>query len=292
MTRPQTLQIFLPAGDPQGIRVAEITTRIVRVIEVPRSLLADFLRLPEASQVGVYFLVGSREEGDEPALYIGQSGAVGPRLSQHNQEKDFWTRALVIVSLTNSLTQTHALFLEWLSLKEARAAGRYALENGNAGARPHTPLPLEADCREIQDTARVLLATLGYPLFEPLVRADAPERREVFFCRSGGAEGRGVYTPEGFVVLEGSSGRRASVPSLQGTVYEHVRERLIESGVLRVEGDRIVVTRDYIFGSPSRAAVVLLGCSANGWREWKNAEGRTLHAVKRAAATTAANKEA
>lgn len=30
---PQTIQIFLPAGDPQGIRIAEITTRIVRVID-------------------------------------------------------------------------------------------------------------------------------------------------------------------------------------------------------------------------------------------------------------------
>lgn len=27
---PKTIQIYLPAGDPRGIRVAEITTRIVR----------------------------------------------------------------------------------------------------------------------------------------------------------------------------------------------------------------------------------------------------------------------
>jgi hypothetical protein len=40
------------------MRVAEITTRIVRVIEVPRSQLADFLKMPEAQQVGVYFLMG------------------------------------------------------------------------------------------------------------------------------------------------------------------------------------------------------------------------------------------
>lgn len=186
------------------------------------------------------------------------------------------------MSLTNNLTQTHALFLEWSSLKEAREAGRYALENGNAGARPHTPPPLEADCHEIQDTARVLLATLGYPLFEPLVRADAPERREVFFCRSGGAEGRGVYTPEGFVVLKGSKGRRASVPSIQGTGDAQFREQLIASGVLQAEGERVVVTRDHVFGSPSRAALALLGRTANGWLEWKNAEGRTLHEVKRA----------
>lgn len=51
MPRPQTIQIFLPSGDPRGMRVAEITTRIVRVIEVPHSQLADFLMLPEAQQV-------------------------------------------------------------------------------------------------------------------------------------------------------------------------------------------------------------------------------------------------
>ena len=281
VTRPQTLQIFLPSGDPQGIRVAEITTRIVRVIDVPRSLLAEFLKRPEAEQVGVYYLVGPAEEGEGDVLYIGQSGAVGARLSQHNQEKDFWNRALVVVSLTNSLTQTHALFLEWLSLKGAREAGRYALENGNAGARPHTPAPLEADCHEIQDTARVLLTTLGYPLFEPLVQKAAHERPDVFFCRAAGADGRGVYTPEGFVVFKGSTGRRESVPSIQGTGDARFREQLIANGVLQVEGERVIVTRDHVFGSPSRAALALLGRTANGWLEWKNAAGQTLNKVKR-----------
>lgn len=28
MSRPQTIQIFLPSGDPRGMRVAEITTRM------------------------------------------------------------------------------------------------------------------------------------------------------------------------------------------------------------------------------------------------------------------------
>ena len=38
---PKTIQIFLPGGDPRGIRVAEITTRIVQAIEVPRSRSAN-----------------------------------------------------------------------------------------------------------------------------------------------------------------------------------------------------------------------------------------------------------
>jgi non-ribosomal peptide synthetase component F len=65
----QTIQIFLPASDPRGMRVAEITTRIVRVIEVPRSQLADFLKMPEAQQVGVYFLMGELSEAGLPRLH-------------------------------------------------------------------------------------------------------------------------------------------------------------------------------------------------------------------------------
>jgi len=46
---PKTIQIFLPTGEPHGIRIAEITTRIVQVIEVPRSLLSDFLAMEQSS---------------------------------------------------------------------------------------------------------------------------------------------------------------------------------------------------------------------------------------------------
>ena len=37
---PKTIQISLPGGDLRDIRMAVITTRIVQVIEVPRSLSA------------------------------------------------------------------------------------------------------------------------------------------------------------------------------------------------------------------------------------------------------------
>ena len=61
------------------MRIAEITTRIVWVIEVPRSRLADFIKMPEAQQVGVYFLMGELSEAGLPRVYIGQSGSVGNR---------------------------------------------------------------------------------------------------------------------------------------------------------------------------------------------------------------------
>ncbi len=268
------------------MRVAEITTRIVRVIEVPRSQLADFLKMPEAQQVGVYFLMGELSEAGLPRTYIGQSGSVGKRLEQHHQNKDFWNRAFVVISLTNSLTQTHALFLEWPAIAEATKAGRYGLENGNTGSQPYTPAPLQADCHEIHETAATLLATLGQPIFEPLTSAPTAKGIvELFYCKGSGADGVGEYTTEGFVVHKGSKGRAEIVPSIQGTSHERMRSQLITEGVLTEiagsAGSLLVFTRDHLFSSPSTAAMAVMGRSANGWVEWKTASGKTLDEVKR-----------
>ena len=281
-TRPQTIQIFLPGGDPRGIRVAEITTPIVQVIEVPRSLLQDFLKMPESEQVALYFLFGASADGDQQRVYIGQTGDLRARLAKHNKEKDFWDRALVLISRTNSLTLTHALFLEWHCIQAARATGRYADENGNGGSKPHTPAPLAADCIEIFETASALLATLGFPLFDPVGKPDpATPADEIFYCTSSGANGRGLYTAEGFVVLQGSIGRRENVASIAGMPGERLRANLIESGAMLPNGDTLVFQKDHLFRSPSMAALALMGRTSNGWIDWKTKRGKTLDAVKR-----------
>jgi hypothetical protein len=279
---PKTIQIFLPGGDPRGIRVAELTTRIVQVIEVPRSLLQDFLKMPESDQVALYFLFGQAEDGTEQKVYIGQTGVLRARLVKHNKEKDFWERALVLISRTNSLTQTHALFLEWHCLQATRNASRYTDENGNGGSRPHTPAPLEADCLEVFETGQTLLATLGYPIFDPVAKSVvAAKSDEIFYCNGSGANGRGEYTQEGFVVLKGSIGRKENVPSIIGTAGERLRNRLLESGVMRVEGDTVIFEKDHLFRSPSMGALSLMGRTANGWLEWKTKDGKTLDLMKR-----------
>ncbi len=281
---PKTIQIFLPSGEPHGIRVAEITTRIVQLIEVPRSLLASFLAMEQSSQVGVYFLIGEASEDGNRLVYVGQTGDLRSRLTAHNQKKDFWERALVLVSKTNSLTQTHALYLESLALQQIRQAGRFADENGNGGSRPHTPAPLEAECQEIYETSSILVSSLGYPLFDPVAKPkQSDEPGEVFRLRSpsNGVEAKGLYTAEGFVVLAGSVGRIDTAPSL-GETNERWRQRLLDSGVMQPDDQgRLVFPKDHLFKSPSGAAIALLGRTANGWKEWKSPQGQTLHHLVR-----------
>jgi len=287
MAHPQTIQIFLPSGDPQGIRVAAITTRIVQVIEVPRARLDEFLKMPEATYVGLYVLFGEDDETGESRTYIGQTGNFGVRLKQHNEKKEFWNRALIALSLTRSLTVTHAHFLEWLAISRATEAQRFGLENGTAGSKPHTPAPMEAECLEVFETVGVLLTTLGYPLFEPLIRqslaaegktSNRPDGIDLFL-HGDGVEGRGRYTEEGLVVLANSLGKAECSPSFEKFGSEAKRRRLIEAGSLLREGARLRVVKDMLFSSPSAAAAALFGRSSNGWVEWKDASGRTLSDV-------------
>jgi len=250
---------------------------------MPRSLLDDFIGMPEASQVGLYFLTGEDDDSGALRLYVGQSGNVGRRLSQHNENRDFWSRALIAVSLTNNLTTTHVSYLEWLSLQRATQAGRYQLENGNSATKPHILPPLQADCEEIFETVGVLLTTLGFPLFESVASpAHQQDPTDLYLFQTPYMNGSGLYTEEGFVVLAGSYGPSALVPSAVGTTIERQRGRALASGAATIEGDRFVFSTDYLFASPSAAASCLASHSANGWTSWKRADGRTLHDVHRA----------
>ena len=90
----------------------------------------------------------------------------------------------------------------------------------------------------------------------------------------------GIMTVDGFLVREGAIARKEIVPSGADSVTP-IRKRLLSEGVLVEDGDQLRFTRDYLFESPSGAAAAVLGRTANGWIEWKSANGETLSKIKR-----------
>jgi hypothetical protein len=92
----------------------------------------------------------------------------------------------------------------------------------------------------------------------------------------------GQRTPTGFVVFKGSH----AVLTPRPTVSQYVpfvvatRETFAKDGTLVPEGDRLVFTRDVEFSSPSAAAAVVHGGSANGLIAWKDKSGWTLKEIE------------
>ena len=55
-----------------------------------------------------------------------------------------------------------------------------------------------------------------------------------------------------------------------------LRNRLIEENNLINKEDCYEFAEDYIFSSPSAAASIVMGRTANGFTEWKQKDGKTL----------------
>lgn len=163
------IQIYLPTGEPRGIRIAEITTRIVQAVLIPRSDLAQGKLRKELDLPGIYFLFGEGDDEAKPIVYIGQTEDARTRLESHNKRRTFWKTAIFFVSKTQNFTQAHIRYLEWYCLQRAKEVNRYTLDNDQVPSNSiYVPEPMEAELLDVFETVNTLVSALGYPVFEPL----------------------------------------------------------------------------------------------------------------------------
>jgi hypothetical protein len=272
-----TIQVFLPDGNPRSLKIAEITSRTVQAVLIPRAKVDDAAQRPELKNVGIYFLVGASDEDSKPMLYVGEAEECLVRLKQQNKSKDFWNTAIVVVSKTQHFTKTHIKFLESYCHNEAEKAGRFKLANASVPTKSYVSEPMEADLIDNFNTIKILVATLGYPIFDEIKK---PQKKDILYCKGKEAKAEGEYTEDGLIVFSGSTCNLEEVQSA-GPYVKSYRDQLIKDGVLKKDGNVYKFTEDYIFSSPSTAAAVILARTANGWREWKYKDGKTLDEVKR-----------
>jgi hypothetical protein len=272
-----SVRLFLPGGDPDGVKIIEKSNWTGSGLVIPRTLFGETRIRPELQRAGVYLLVGPDEASQLIRVYVGEGVPIGPRLDQHAKTKDFWTHAVAFTSKDQNLNKAHVQFLESRLLELAKAAKRCTLDNGNV---PQAPSLSEPDTAEVEGfLADVLLCVpvLGYGFFEaaPLPKPMTNE----FILESKGVTARGYESATGFVVREGSQAVKTEVTSIHAYLSD-LRRSLIEQGVFADSGAFYTVTQDYVFASPSTAAGVVLGRSANGRIEWRTKDGRTLKAIQ------------
>ena len=284
---PFSLRIFVADGDPDGLRIVDKSNWIGKALVFPRALLPQVKARPELTQTGVYLLLGPRPDGEGDMLYVGEGDPIRPRLERHYAEKDFWTRAIGFTTgSAGQLNKAHVQFLESRLMVLARAAKRMPLDNANQPAEPSLSEADRADMEVFLGHMLGMLPVLGVHAFEQAPKAPAAKAGPVLTCKGKGVQATGYEASQGFVVLAGSQAVADTVPSMALHVrgmYD-LRQELIGNGVLGLQGGLYQFTQDYSFSSPSTAAAVVLGRSANGRIEWKAADGRTLKELQEAEA--------
>ena len=272
-----TIKLFLPQGDAKRLRVGEVSNWTGKALAAPRTELEDLLARDELESSGVYFLLGVSADTGANLAYLGEAEVIRDRLRQH-KTKDFWNSVVVFVSKDENLTKAHIRYLENRLLQEARTIGRYALENSNS-SNPKLPESDREDMEVYLSRIRQVLPVLGSDLLSPIAGSVKPAHPQPqLVCRIKNAIARGRRTEGGFVVFAKSTAVPAVRPSAEAQYPNTValRKKLIADNTL-VEGDGLYVfTKDVEFSSPSAAAAVIHGGSANGLTAWKDESGKTL----------------
>ncbi|WP_420236771.1 GIY-YIG nuclease family protein [Telmatobacter bradus] len=271
-----TIKLFLPRGAARSLRTAEISNWSGKAIAAPRTELDELLTREELDKPGVYILTGRNPKTDGPHAYIGEAEVIRERLKQH-RTKEFWVAVTVFVSKDENLTKAHVRYLESRLLEETIRVNRYSTDQNQAGG---AKLP-ESDREDMEvflERIRQLLPVLGTDILSPISQPSVQgESNNQLFCEMKGAKAIGQRTVNGFVVFKGSTASLSERPSAENYPYSLVqRKQLIADKVLIEKDGFLSFDKDVEFSSPSAAAAVIHGGSANGLTAWRTKDGKTL----------------
>jgi len=276
MKKTATVKIFLAEGDPDSVRTAEISNWTGKAVAGPRSQFDLVLQREEASKPGVYFLTGINPETGKQRVYIGEAEVIRSRVKGHI-DRDFWKSIIFFVSKDENLTKAHIKYLEGKLIALTKKADRYELDNSIASGA-HLPEPDTADMDVFLAKIEQLLPVLGQDFLKPLAdQFRASKTSELLFCKIKGVKASGRLSDNGFLVIKGSEAVLKERDSTRKYPYPvKLREQLIAESVLIPRKDKLVFAKDYEFSSPSAAAAVIHGGSANGLISWKDAKGVSI----------------
>lgn len=267
----KTIELFLLNGTAESLVTAELSNWNGKGIKIPRSEVIDCNR-EDIKGIGVYFLICQEEDGTD-AVYIGEAENIKERLVQHlrdyktGKEKYYWNTALIF--LGRDLNKALIRYLENRLVEIAIDAERYKILTKNTYKNTVIKESQIASMEEFIDNVKILINALGYKVLLPVPKVS--EKEEYLYCKGNEADARGFISNGGFTVLKGSKITQKTAPSMEKSVssYFALRNSLIQ--------DEIIVDYTFIknheFTSPSAAASVVLGRSANGNTNWKNTNG-------------------
>ncbi|WP_461534141.1 GIY-YIG nuclease family protein [Sinomicrobium sp.] len=271
----KTIRIFLIDGDPNGRMSCELSNWSGKAYKIPRIKIKECTDRNDLTSTGVYLLFGKDDTGKDQ-VYIGEAESILKRLNQQLTQKDFWNEAIVFISKDENLNKAHIKYLENRLHDIAKSANRYTVDNSIIPTQSSISEPDRAEMEEFIEYIKMLVNTLGHKVFEEKREFKPKQKQELFFIKAArGADGQGEPTSDGFVVFKNSKAAATIVKSMSPNFIIY-RKKLIDEGVLVDKDDYLEFSDDYIFSSPSTAAVMVMGRNANGLTEWKNKDGKTL----------------
>jgi hypothetical protein len=273
----RSLELFFIDGRPDGMLTAEVFNWTGHVLRVPRTQIVEGLRRSETSYTGIYVLIG--ELDGQPLAYIGEAEDMRLRIKDHIIRKGWWEYAILITSASNNLHKAHVKYLESRLVEIARDVAAIPLENGNTPPRSSLSEAAISNMEGFLEVLMMVLPAIRVDMFLQKSRSPDMDRAPLqdntddmvfeFNMPRQGLKATARLNAGELIVKAGSQARAAWVGDRkQNTHYWKLFDELVTSGVLVVQGEHRHFAKDYAFSSPSAAAAIVAGRSANGRISW------------------------
>ena len=281
----KTIKLFLMDSDPNGRIICELSNWTGKAYRIPRGKVKDCSDREDLKSTTVYLLFGKPETStDKAKVYIGEAENAYSRLVYHVSEKEFWNEAVVFISKDENLNKAHIKYLESRLFEIANMASRYEVQNSNIPTKSSISESDKAEMEEFIEYIKILINTMGFKVFEPLIKqelSNSNNDEKLYINATRGASAKGKRTSDGFVVFRDSEIATDTVKSYREKGLNKLRDELIENEIIVKVEDKLVFKSDYLFSSPSAAAMVIMGRSANGLLEWKDSSGKALRDIEK-----------
>lgn len=163
-SKPVNVSLYLPTGNPNSIKVAEISQRTVLAISVPRNELLLALKRQDVSGYGVFLLVN--ENAENPTVYHGHNENCADALEEISTQKSTeWTHALILTNKEPVFSKSRAEYIQSLACEAIRQS-KYALINPTPQLLIKPSEQLTAELEDYFDSYCILAGSLGYSIFD------------------------------------------------------------------------------------------------------------------------------
>ena len=287
------IDLLLLEGRADGPIHVQIPDTKYDLYILPAASLKDYRDHNKMNLAGVYFVLGDLG-GDEENLYIGKAavrknndGAIKHVLeNMRNGKHLFCRRVVLLVAPPEEFSATELGLLEDTIITLAREAKRANMSNATGAHAGKVREHLKNRIGMIVSNTRLMLATLGIMVLEPLVPKD--DQFDVTLGQSEEApvESRGPIrdvSPEFYshrrtvkratLVRSGNEWVLKKGSWLLGAKVDQVA-KMRQSRAKSIAGD--VTSADISFLSPNQAGVFVKGNSANARVFWRDKDGKTL----------------
>jgi hypothetical protein len=278
----RSLELFFIDDKPDGMLTAELFNWTGHVLMTPRTRIKAALARTESKHTGVYILLGENEENGTPMAYIGEGEDISDRIRKHEQNKGWWTQAILVSTGANTLNKAHVKYLESRLVELAKQIKRRELENGNTPPRPGLSEAARANMEAFLANLLLILPALRVDMFQEYTKSDLNQSNKQpclpeaiapqfeLINKKNKIHAKATLIDDDFIVLKNSIARlRWEGKGSENSGYAKLHEELRKTGVLVEQNEHCIFVKSYAFRSPSAAGAVVQGRMTNGTTWWK-----------------------